>query len=382
MDRCALAAEPKRRGRTSVSAPRSLAVESFDALPAGVSELWRRAEPHLQFDQTLGWCERLARHAREPGEECRIVCAGDGRIGAILPLRVETGGRVFATRFARALANYYCSLYAPITAEPDGGEAALPGLIDAVRASRPAVQAIDLNPLSSDAAPALAAALERAGWSTETYFRFGNWYLEVEGRSFDAYFAGLASQVRNTVRRKEKKLRAAQGFEMGIATAGEELERALGDYERIYASSWKHAEPHPEFVPSIVRHLGERGWMRLGWVRLEGEPIAAQIWVVKDGIASIFKLAYDERHAQLSAGSVLTAHLMRHAIDADRVRIVDYLTGDDAYKREWMSHRRERVGVRAYLRASARGRLALAARAARASLKRVLRRAETPAASR
>jgi CelD/BcsL family acetyltransferase involved in cellulose biosynthesis len=64
-------------------------------------------------------------------------------------------------------------------------------------------------------------------------------------------------------------------------------------------------------------------------------------------VVSIFKLAYDERFAQLSAGSVLTSQLMRQVIDVDRVAVVDYLTGDDAYKRDWMSHRRERVGVRA-----------------------------------
>jgi len=41
---------------------------------------------------------------------------------------------------------------------------------------------------------------------------------------------------------------------------------------------------------------------------------------------------------------VLTAALMQHALDVDRVQTVDYLIGDDAYKREWMSHRREPAG--------------------------------------
>jgi CelD/BcsL family acetyltransferase involved in cellulose biosynthesis len=39
---------------------------------------------------------------------------------------------------------------------------------------------------------------------------------------------------------------------------------------------------------------------------------------------------------------------MRHALDVDKVREVDYLTGDDPYKRNWMSHRRERWGIAAF----------------------------------
>jgi CelD/BcsL family acetyltransferase involved in cellulose biosynthesis len=51
------------------------------------------------------------------------------------------------------------------------------------------------------------------------------------------------------------------------------------------------------------------------------------------------KIAYDEQYAKLSIGTVLTT-LMPYVIDVDRVRIVDYLSGDDEYKRTWLSHRR------------------------------------------
>jgi CelD/BcsL family acetyltransferase involved in cellulose biosynthesis len=164
------------------------------------------------------------------------------------------------------------------------------------------------------------------------------------------------------------------GVQIDIAQAPDDARRALAYYERIYAASWKNPEPHPRFVPSLVEYLAGRGWLRMGCVSLENEPVAAQIWAVKDGIASIFKLAYDERFAQVSAGSVLTAQLMRHVLDVDRVHTVDYLTGDDAYKRDWMSHRRERVGVRAHRRGNWRGQLALLADRARAAFRPLLRR--------
>ncbi len=49
------------------------------------------------------------------------------------------------------------------------------------------------------------------------------------------------------------------------------------------------------------------------------------------------------------------AHMMRRAIDVDRVEVVDCLGGDDAYKREWMSHRRERWGILAMNPRTTRG---------------------------
>ena len=87
--------------------------------------------------------------------------------------------------------------------------------------------------------------------------------------------------------------------------------------------------------------------------------MAAQLWIVNHGKASIFKLAYDESLPQYAAGTILTGHLMAHVIDHDKVMEVDYLIGDDPYKRSWMSHRRERWGIVAYNPRTVLGLLAL-----------------------
>jgi hypothetical protein len=317
----------------------------------------------------------------------RLVTAWDGagHCLGLLPVKILVTQGGMGLRSVCALANYYSSLYAPIIAS----DAAHPGavlrtLLGGVVAMDHPVDALDLNPLSSgdsawpeervSDARTVARALESAGWSTETYFRFGNWYLDVGGRTYDAYFEGLHSQLKNTVRRKEKKLLALPGARIEIARTPDEAERALEGYQKIYAASWKVPEPHPDFVPSLVRDLARRGTLRLGHVWIGDDAAAAQIWAVKDEIASIFKLAYDERFQHVSAGSVLTSHLMRHVIDVDRVRMVDYLSGDDAYKRDWMSHRQERVGVRAYRRSSWRGLLAIATSRAKQVARPLLRR--------
>jgi CelD/BcsL family acetyltransferase involved in cellulose biosynthesis len=86
--------------------------------------------------------------------------------------------------------------------------------------------------------------------------------------------------------------------------------------------------------------------MGLAW--LHGQPVAAQLWFVTGEKASIYKVAYHEAFASYSLGNILTAHLMRHVIESDRVAEVDFLMGDDKYKKIWMSNRRERWGIIAY----------------------------------
>ena len=67
-----------------------------------------------------------------------------------------------------------------------------------------------------------------------------------------------------------------------------------------------------------------------------------------EGTAYIFKLAYHEDYKGLSPGTVLTAHMMQRVIEEDGIARIDYLSGDDAYKADWMSVRKEQYGLAAY----------------------------------
>jgi len=323
------------------------------ALPARCEPLLSRAGA-ASFFHTLPWYRNLAQSVLAPGDHVRIyaVDANDGSARALLLMRSSgSSGKL------TGLSNYYTSLFGPVLdpGEPDV-QGVLESLAAAVARDRGPWHAIDLRPLAVDAPEfsALAGALRKAGLAVQTYFCFGNWYARVGGRSYAQYFEGLPSQVKNTVTRKRKQLEKLKSrIVVCLGEAG--LEEALEAYERIYAVSWKVPEPYPHFISGLCRTCAAQGWLRLGIVYVDEQPVAAQIWVVHAGIASIYKLAYDERFAKLSAGSILTAHLMQHALDIDKVHEVDYLTGDDAYKKDWMSARRERWGMVAFNPRTPRG---------------------------
>lgn len=275
----------------------------------------------------------------EPGE---VLCA---------PLMWQPRGSaaVFGPVIA-SLANYYSSLYAPAAAAPPSPTACR-ALAAFLRRSPRRAGVLDLHPLDTEGPffARLQVALRDEGWQVDEYFCFGNWHLAVRGRSFDNYYTSVPSRIRNTIRRGRKKLDDAGPWSLQIqAEPGPALEQAIRDFDAIYRKSWKVPEPFPEFVPGLCRTAAAQGWLRLGVVRLGDVPIASQLWLVRRGKAQIYKLAYDEDYKRFSAGSVLSAEMMRRALDVDQVLDVDYLTGDDGYKADWMSNRRVRKGLVAF----------------------------------
>jgi predicted N-acyltransferase len=192
----------------------------------------------------------------------------------------------------------------------------------------------------------LQKALEAVGFNCDYTFRDYNWIYRLHGQSYAEYMAGRPSHLRNTIARKQRKLEREHGYEIRLFT-GDDVPQHMADYEAVYDASWKQNElDNAEFLDHFIQRFSEEGWSRLAilYVKKNGRqrPIAAQIWFVQHGKASIFRLAYDKSWHTYSPGSILTAFLMEYVIDTDAVEEIDFLTGNDAYKQDWMSERRER----------------------------------------
>jgi hypothetical protein len=290
--------------------------ELFDAHP----------DPFAKTAWHLHFLEHVAK------DDWEIFAPEDVRSESVMLLYSAPGKR----GARRALNNYYSSLYTP---EIGGGN--LPALARQLSHCRPLCHTLDLSPLDAEArsTSTLQHALEDHGWYVRRYFAFGNWYLP--SMPYADYLAGRESRLRNTLTRKRKSFPG----DLQLITSPDEVDAAMDGYESVYQKSWKQPEPYPGFIRGWARICAENGWLRMGVAKVGGVVVAAQIWMVVDQKAYIYKLAYDEAYAKLSAGSLLTAMLMQHVLDTDRVVEVDFLTGDDPYKAAWMTERRERVGL-------------------------------------
>lgn len=359
--------------------------DSFDDLPAAYASLFDAAERSGGIFLGRSWFQHLAAHSFDPDTRLRLYGVESNTepasVHAALVMRFQPRAPGWlAPNTLYAASNYYASLFSPVlnTAASDmksGMDEDLRLLMQAVGSDAQGWDAVDMRPMAQDS-PIFASclrALHAAGMIPQTYFCFGNWYLQVQGRSYQEYFASLPSRLRNTVQRKSRQLESAGRVSIDIVTGPERLETTIQAYQQIYLSSWKGPEFYPNFIPGLIRQLAAEGKLRLGVAYVDQQPAAAQLWIVSEKTASIYKLAYDEQFAELSIGSILTARMMQQAIDTDRVDTVDYLTGDEPYKQDWMSHRRERWGIIAFKRSSARGMLAAARHIGGRLLKRYMR---------
>lgn len=324
----------------------------LDNLPEPYSRVFSDAGED-SFFLSLPWFHNLERTILGPNEVVQIIGVerrdkGNVPVGALLVKGRRSSNRLMSQVTIDSLTNYYTSYFAPVIARTCDSVDDITGVFAReLHASAPPWDVLNIRPvdLALPATRSLYTALNKEGFKTQAYFCFGNWYLNVGGRSYAEYFESLPSILKQTIRRKGKALQKRGDVRIEIISDFDRRPSAVDDYLKVYGASWKRPEPHPRFIPDLMRTCAAQGWLRLGMIYVGNEPVASQLWIVKNKIASIFKLAYDGRFANLSVGTVLTARLMEHAIDVDDVRTVDYLTGDDDYKRDWMSHRRERWGI-------------------------------------
>ena len=306
---------------------------TIDALPLRARTAF--ATP-LEGDlfSTRCWYDTVIASGLPPGAAASFAVAGGGDL--TVPL-MRAGRRL------GSLTTPYTCVFAPIAAA-DATAARLAAAAGALARSWRAASTVRLEALAEGCATveALATAARSAGLVAVRFLHFGNWSEPTAGVGWDAYLASRDGALRETVRRKLRRLRTTR---LELIATTDDVERGVTAYEHVYARSWKSAEPSPNFNPALMRATAALGVLRLALLHDGDVPVAAQFWVLLGGRATVLKLAHDEARRAGSPGTVLTALVVRHLLDRERVTELDFGRGDDPYKRLWTSVRRQRVGL-------------------------------------
>ena len=352
-----------QNGHTTMT--RLCVYSSFSDLMPSYGKLFQVCSQQSGFFLSLPWFQNWSKTALDAQRRLRIygLESDDAHapVLAVLPM-CYTPPALPAIQFniLHAAANYYSAQVGPvINIDETGSKENLALLIQGMIRESPRWDIMDFHPIEkgSENYALLKETLSSAGMAVECYFCSGNWFLKVGGRTYQQYFANLPSRLRNTLQRKSEQIKNAGQLRFDIISAPEQAADRMHDFLEVYANSWKKPEPFPEFMPGWIVESARQGWLRMGIASIDNKPVAAQIWVVHQNKASIYKLAYDRQYAKYSIGSLLTAHLLQQVIDTDQVAEVDFLNGDESYKQDWMSHRREYWGIVAYNRHTLKGQL-------------------------
>ena len=315
--------------------------------------MWIKGEYHANFDSV----QEVARGALDRLDAANAELAG-GQAGLFdrlswfrnlhrfcaprsLPLIVRSRAEhtdmwlflVYQSRtHLKSLTNWYSFHFRPVFTGDLSSETRQALVKGAAKRLRKKFSRITLTavPQKDGTLKLLESGFGKAGWLVISDALDTNHYLHLDGRDFAQYWAARPGALRSTVERKAKK------GPVDIVIHEQFDANAWADYERVYAQSWKPAEGNPAFLQALAEAEGEAGALRLGIAKRDGQAVAAQFWTVEHGVANIHKLAHVRDDDNLSPGTLLSEAMFRHVIDQDKVGIIDFGTGDDAYKRDWM----------------------------------------------
>jgi predicted ATP-grasp superfamily ATP-dependent carboligase/CelD/BcsL family acetyltransferase involved in cellulose biosynthesis len=303
---------------------------------------------------THDWFENFAHEILDDRTKLAIyVLRGDGVPGAIFPMMLERA-RISGvpTRRLKFLANFYSPIAKPLwgtTSFPERVALAC-HFFRHVRSQRPTRTVLDFSPVPGETGDleVLKTALEQEGMLHTVYYSSANWFRPVERLTGADLDKVLPSRVKNTIHRHLARARREGVVEFKLYTAPEDIEARIHEYYDVYRRSWKRPEPYPGFHARLAVKLARTGEITLGIVYFNQKPVAAQLWLMHRQVASILKLCHDEAFKQYSFGTILTYWMMLYALDGVGVQEIDYLTGDEPYKKDWMSSRRDRYGILAF----------------------------------
>ena len=202
----------------------------------------------------------------------------------------------------------------------------------------------------------LCAQLDESGYRTLVVPGPRSPWLELPG-SWEEMIGSLRTKLRGELRRRRRILEREGTVSFRTVSGGPTLERDLEKVLRLEASGWKGragtailSDPATERVYRGFAHAAAReGWLRLRFLELDGEPIAADYGCVFAGGGVAIKVGVSEAHRRVAPGVLLLAEVLRSAIE-EGVSSYDFLGESDAFKTEWTSEARPRARIWAYRR--------------------------------
>lgn len=264
------------------------------------------------------------------------------RLAAVIPLH-RRRGRVWSA------SNWHSNQFG-ILAEDEAAAFELAAALFRDRPVQVSLGFVDAGEL----APCRAAAAE-AGYRVLEWTLERSPYVVVEGTWDDYARQRLSKNRRRQLRRCRGRLEREGRLELDIENGGERMEDVVEEFFRIEASGWKGAKgtailSHPEtqsFYREVAKWAAARGWLRIAFLRLDGNPLAAQYLIEEGNVLYMLKGGYDPRFGDSSPGMVLLEALFRHTFST-RVRRLELLGGDEMYKLTFTKTTEEFVRFQAF----------------------------------
>ncbi len=171
----------------------------------------------------------------------------------------------------------------------------------------------------------------------------------------DAFEATLSAKRRSGLRRLRRRLAERGDVSVEVADGRDRLEELLGEGFAVEASGWKgqrgtaivSQESTRRFYSAIARWAAPRGWLRLGFLRLDRRVIAFDLALELDDAHYLLKTGYEEALRSFAPGVLLRHEMILRAIE-NGCTSYEFLGDDVPWKREWTHTLRDRLQLHAF----------------------------------
>jgi GNAT acetyltransferase-like protein len=230
----------------------------------------------------------------------------------------------------------------------------VPAMLSAVAREFPNAPYLEVNRFP--AGSVLLAALKSsalAGPHTWQEDSFGS-YLPVPA-DFAHYRDGLSKNFKNNLNKATNKVARLRDVEFRFTGGRTTSQEDFTEFLAVEASGWKgqagsaiaKSPQLVEFYVTLVRRLGEAGWLEWQFMTGDGCTLAANLAIRMPKSLVIWKLGYNDAYSRCSPGSILFEELVKREIAARTIEEIN-LTTDQPWYDNWKMHRRTYYTARFY----------------------------------
>jgi CelD/BcsL family acetyltransferase involved in cellulose biosynthesis len=313
--------------------------DALDLKPGVWDELVARSgtgDPFMTWAWHRAWAEGSETHQVESARVV-VLQSAVGELEALLPFRVyRTQFRhVPVVALGWAIGDLGCPDHLELPASPEADLDALVGVLedvpwDVIVLSNVADSASNIDRFS--------AACERRGWKARRTALWRCPYLELPV-SWDAYLSRLSPTRRQTIRRKERKLRREHQVAL-TEYEGSRRHEGWRHLTRLHGLRWRGAgvfrEPALERVHQCFASSLASRQLWLTTLDVDGAPVAAWYGFSFADTVYYYQGGWDPQWEHHSVGMILMGAMIRRAIER-RYRIFDFLRGEEPGKMAWTS---------------------------------------------
>ncbi|WP_407520228.1 GNAT family N-acetyltransferase [Methylobacterium oryzisoli] len=188
--------------------------------------------------------------------------------------------------------------------------------------------------------PALRAALARRGTQPLEIERRSRAKLDMAAEHLAEADRSQSQKHRSELRRRRRKLTESGALAHVSHRSPDEVGAAFREFLQLEAAGWKgqssaggravlKTAPLAMFAERMIEGLARDGCAGIDALRLDGRPIAMNVWLRSGSGVFGWKMAYDEAYRRSSPGTLLLEDLVRSFSRDPTVRFIDSCNRND-----------------------------------------------------